>query len=239
MDFDYGVSEISSVVARGRLAVLTAHLITATSSNELIEVAPSLEPNSLSAQVSPPGNLAGSLTVVDGRTGKKYQVPVSEDGTVKATDLKKITTGKNDKGLKVYDPGYLNTAPVRLSICYIDGDEGILRYRGYPIEELAENSTVVEVAYLLMYGNLPSENQLADWEFAISQHSAIPQGILDVIQAMPHDAHPMGVLVSAMSALSIFHPDANPALRVSIFYRYKYHGIGFIYVLLPDTSSIL
>uniref|UniRef100_A0A7N2M255 Citrate synthase n=1 Tax=Quercus lobata TaxID=97700 RepID=A0A7N2M255_QUELO len=146
-----------------------------------------------------------------------------------------ITPGKNDKGLKVYDPGYLNTAPVRSSICYIDGDEGILRYRGYPIEELAENSNVVEVAYLLMYGNLPSENQLADWEFAISQHSTIPQGIL----AMPHDAHPMGVLVSAMSALSIFHPDANPALRVSIFYRYKYHGIGFIYVLLPDISSIL
>jgi len=196
--------------------VLTAHLITATSSNELIEVTPSLEPNCLSAQVSPPGNLAGSLTVVDGRTGKKYQVPVSEDGTVKATDLKQITTGKNDKGLKVYDPGYLNTAPVRSSICYIDGDEGILRYRGYPIEELAENSTFVEVAYLLMYGNLPSENQLADWEFAISQHSAVPQGILDIIQAMPHDSHPMGVLVSAMSALSIFHPDANPALRVSL-----------------------
>ncbi|KAL4622323.1 hypothetical protein ACB092_06G289000 [Castanea dentata] len=216
-----GVSEISSVVARGRLAVLTAHLTTATSSNELIEVAPSLEPNCLSAQVSPPGNLAGSLTVVDGRTGKKYQVPVSEDGTVKATDLKKITTGKNDKGLKLYDPGYLNTAPVRSSICYIDGDEGILRYRGYPIEELAEKSTFVEVAYLLMYGNLPSENQLADWEFAISQHSAVPQGILDIIQAMPHDAHPMGVLVSAMSALSIFHPDANPALRGQDLYQSK------------------
>ncbi|KAK7853083.1 citrate synthase [Quercus suber] len=229
-----GVSEVSSVVARGRLAVLTAHLTTATSSNELIEVAPSLEPNCLSAQVSPPGNLAGSLTVVDGRTGKKYQVPVSEDGTVNAIDLKKITTGKNDKGLKVYDPGYLNTAPVRSSICYIDGDEGILRYRGYPIEELAEKSTFVEVAYLLnsisvsetllfcpVYGNLPSENQLADWEFAISQHSAVPQGILDIIQAMPHDAHPMGVLVSAMSALSIFHPDANPALRGQDLYQSK------------------
>ncbi|GMY08900.1 citrate synthase, glyoxysomal [Fagus crenata] len=215
------VSEVSTVVARGRLAVLTAHLVTST---DLTEVLPSLEPHRLSAQTSvvlPPGNLSGSLTVVDGRTGKQYQLPVSEEGTVKATDLKKITTGKNDKGLKTYDPGYLNTAPVRSSICYIDGDEGILRYRGYPIEEMAENSTFLEVAYLLMYGNLPSENQLADWEFAIAQHSAVPQGILDVIHAMPHDAHPMGVLVSAMSALSVFHPDANPALRGQDLYRSK------------------
>lgn len=89
-----------------------------------------------------------------------------------------ITTGKNDKGVKLYDPGYLNTAPVRSSICYIDGDAGILRYRGYPIEELADSSSFLEVAYLLMYGNLPSEAQLADWEFAVSQHSAVPQGIL-------------------------------------------------------------
>lgn len=89
-----------------------------------------------------------------------------------------ITIGKNDKGLKLYDPGYLNTAPVHSSICYIDGDEGILRYRGYPIEQLAEGSTYLEVAYLLMYGSLPSETQLADWEFAVSQHSAVPQGIL-------------------------------------------------------------
>ncbi|RLN09715.1 hypothetical protein C2845_PM11G19950 [Panicum miliaceum] len=124
-----------------------------------------------------------------------------------------ITTGKDDKGLKIYDPGYLNTAPVRSSICYIDGDEGIFRYRGYPIEELAESSSFVEVAYLLMYGNLPTQSQLASWEFAISQHSAVPQGLLDIIQSMPHDAHPMGVLASAMSTLSVFHPDANPALR--------------------------
>ncbi|XP_062153107.1 citrate synthase, glyoxysomal isoform X2 [Alnus glutinosa] len=214
------VAELSVVVARGRLAVLTAHL---AASVDCIEVAPALEPHCLSAQtvVPPPGNLRGSLTIVDERTGKKYQVPVSEEGTVKATELKKITTGKNDKGLKLYDPGYLNTAPVRSSICYIDGDEGILRYRGYPIEELAESSTFLEVAYLLMYGNLPSESQLADWEFAVSQHSAVPQGILDIIQAMPHDAHPMGVLVSAMSALSVFHPDANPALRGQDLYRSK------------------
>ncbi|PKI62861.1 hypothetical protein CRG98_016698 [Punica granatum] len=116
-----------------------------------LEAAPLIEASCTLAQnsVSPPGNLKGTLTVVDERTGRTYQVAVSEEGTVKATDLKKITSGKNDKGIKLYDPGYLNTAPVRSSICYIDGDAGILRYRGYPIEELAESSSFVEVAYLL------------------------------------------------------------------------------------------
>ncbi|CAL5342882.1 unnamed protein product [Camellia sinensis] len=201
-----------SMVARGRLAVLSAHLSASVESEAFVPV---IEASCVSSQsvIAPPPNLKGSLTIIDERTGKKHQFQVSEEGTVKATDFKKITTGKNDKGLKLYDPGYLNTAPVRSSICYIDGDEGILRYRGYPIEELAEGSSFLEVAYLLLYGNLPTENQLADWEFAVSQHSAVPQGILDIIQAMPHDAHPMGVLVSAMSALSVFHPDANPALR--------------------------
>ncbi|XP_077227602.1 citrate synthase, glyoxysomal-like isoform X2 [Tasmannia lanceolata] len=204
-----------SMLARGRLAVLSAHVAAG--------ISPDLEPSCVSAQqiVPPPGDLSGLLTIIDGRTGKKYEVKVSEEGTVKSTDLKKITTGKYDKGLKLYDPGYLNTAPVRSSICYIDGDEGILRYRGYPIDELAESSSFLEVAYLLMYGNLPSQSQLADWEFAVSQHSAVPQGILDIIQAMPHDAHPMGVLVSAMSALSVFHPDANPALRDQDLYQSK------------------
>ncbi|KAI8551229.1 hypothetical protein RHMOL_Rhmol06G0168600 [Rhododendron molle] len=209
-----------STSARGRLAVLSAHLSACVEPDAFT---PAIEASCVSAQtfVAPPPNLKGSLAIVDERTGKKYKVEVSDEGTVKATDLKKITTGRNDKGLKLYDPGYLNTAPVRSSICYIDGDEGILRYRGYPIEELAESSSFLEVAYLLMYGNLPSESQLADWEFAVSQHSAVPQGILDIIQAMPHDAHPMGVLVSAMSALSIFHPDANPALRGQDLYKSK------------------
>ncbi|XP_062105793.1 citrate synthase, glyoxysomal [Humulus lupulus] len=209
------------ITARSRLAVLSAHL--AAVSFEPNDLSSSLDPLCVSSQtiVQPPGNLKGSLSIVDERTGRKYQVQVSEEGTIKATDLKKITTGGNDKGLKLYDPGYLNTAPVRSSICYIDGDEGILRYRGYPIEELAESSTYLEVAYCLMYGNLPSQSQLANWEFAISQHSALPQGVLDIIHAMPHDAHPMGVVVSAMSALSVFHPDANPALKGQDLYRSK------------------
>ncbi|XP_021898323.1 citrate synthase 2, peroxisomal-like [Carica papaya] len=212
-----------STKVKGRLAVLSAHLAAVVDSSAVSQNSQIIEPWCTSAHVmaSPHGSLKGTLAVVDERTGKKYQLPVSEDGTVKAVDLKKITTGKNDKGLKVYDPGYLNTAPVRSSISYIDGDEGILRYRGYPIEELAERSSFLEVAYLLMYGNLPSESQLSDWEFTVSQHSAVPQGILDIIQSMPHDAHPMGVLVSAMSALSIFHPDANPALRGQDLYNSK------------------
>ncbi|CAN4104458.1 unnamed protein product [Withania somnifera] len=209
----------SSAVARGRLSVISAHLVADYASSSSV-----LEKSTISApytSVSPPPNVKGALTIIDERTGKKYMVPVTEEGTVKATDFKKITTGHNDKGLKLYDPGYLNTAPVRSSICYIDGDAGILRYRGYPIEELAERSSFLEVAYLLMYGNLPSENQLADWEFAVSHHSSVPQGVLDIIQSMPHDAHPMGVLVSAMSTLSVFHPDANPALRGQDIYDSK------------------
>ncbi|XP_077251074.1 citrate synthase, glyoxysomal-like [Tasmannia lanceolata] len=208
-----------SKLARGRLAVLSAHLAAGSSAGK----SPVLETSCVSAQqiVPPPGDLSGLLTIIDGRTRKKYEIKISEEGTVKSTDFKKITAGKYDKGLKLYDPGYLNTAPVRSTICYIDGDEGILRYRGYPIEELAESSSFIEVAYLLMYGNLPSKSQLADWEFAVSQHSAVPQGILDIIHAMPHDAHPMGVLVSAMGALSVFHPDANPALRGQDLYQSK------------------
>ncbi|GAU42679.1 hypothetical protein TSUD_131070 [Trifolium subterraneum] len=165
--------------ARNRLATLSAHLLPSSTDSAAL-----LHPLHLSSGISPPSNVKGTLTVVDERTGKKYNIQVSPDGTVKANDFKKISTGKNDKGLKLYDPGYLNTAPVRSTISYIDGDEGILRYRGYPIEELAEKSTFPEVAYLIY-------------------------------------AHPMGVLVNALSALSVFHPDANPALRGLDIYNSK------------------
>lgn len=200
--------------ANSRLAVFSRHLLGPVENSF-----PVIENLPVSAQTI--GGLRGSLTVIDNRTGKKIEVEVSEGGTIKATDFKKLTIGADDKGLKLYDPGYFNTAPVRSSISYIDGDEGILRYRGYPIEELAEKSTFPEVAYLLMYGNLPSATQLTDWEFAISQHSALPDGLVDIIQKMPHDAHPMGMLVSAISALSTFHPDANPALRGQDLYNSK------------------
>ncbi|KAL9252190.1 Citrate synthase, glyoxysomal-like protein [Drosera capensis] len=214
------IMDPKSVAARGRLAMLAAHISPNSSDSESPIIAASIA-SAQSVSVEPPPKVGGSLTVIDERTGKRYQIEVSDEGIVRATDFKKITTERNDKGIKLYDPGYLNTAPVRSSICYIDGDEGILRYRGYPIEELAESSSFLEVAYLLLYGNLPSERQLSDWEFAVSQHAAVPQGLLDIIQGMPHDAHPMGVLVSAISALSVFHPDANPALRGQDLYKSK------------------
>eukprot|EP00249_Psilotum_nudum_P021323 c28066_g1_i2 orf=293-1846(+) len=201
-----------------RLAVLTRHLALSNSkSNSLLE--PSIAYFQEAAPVG--GGGKGLLTVIDNRTGKKYEIEISEGGTIKATDLKKITAGGDGNGLKLYDPGYLNTAPVRSSVSYIDGDNGILRYRGYPIEELAEKSTYLEVAYLLLYGNLPTKDQLSDWEATIAQHSAVPGGVLDVIASLPHDAHPMGMLVGAISALSCFHPDANPALRGQDLYSSK------------------
>ncbi|KAK4484554.1 hypothetical protein RD792_007138 [Penstemon davidsonii] len=225
-----------STVARGRLSVLAAHLSAPIDQSAAgILVSPSC-----SAAVAPPTNLNGSLSIIDERIGKSMRFRSQKKALSKPPNSKsemlRITTGKNDKGLKVYDPGYFNTAPVRSSICYIDGDEGILRYRGYPIEELAEGSSFLEVAYLLMYGNLPTEGQLAEWEFAVSQHSAVPQGLLDIIQAMPHDAHPMGVLVSAMSALSVFHPDANPALRAPTIAAAAYLRMAGRTPVLPSSN---
>jgi hypothetical protein len=181
-----------------------------------------LEASIVSAEIAPsPGGGAGTLSVIDNRTGKRYQLEISDAGTVKATDFKKITAGGDGNGLKLYDPGYLNTAPVRSSISYIDGDQGILRYRGYPIEELAEKSSYLEVAYLLLYGNLPTKLQLSDWEATIAQHSAVPQGVLDIIAALPHDAHPMGMLIGSICTLSSFHADANPALQGQDLYNSK------------------
>ncbi|CAK9191097.1 unnamed protein product [Sphagnum troendelagicum] len=181
-----------------------------------------LEASIVSAEIAPsPGGGAGTLSVIDNRTGKRYQLEISDAGTVKATDFKKITAGGDGNGLKLYDPGYLNTAPVRSSISYIDGDQGILRYRGYPIEELAEKSSYLEVAYLLLYGNLPTKLQLSDWEVTIAQHSAVPQGVLDIIAALPHDAHPMGMLIGSICTLSSFHADANPALQGQDLYNSK------------------
>ncbi|XP_019084945.1 PREDICTED: citrate synthase 1, peroxisomal-like [Camelina sativa] len=208
--------------ANARLAVLSAHLEVSDTVG-LEEVFSAIKPWCTSAHTSAAlhGSLKGNLTIVDERTGKKYQVPVSEHGTVKSVDLKKITTGKGDKGLKLYDPGYVNTAPVRSSISTTNGEEGTLRYRGYPIEELAEKSTYTEVTYLLIYGNLPSKSQLADWQFAISQNSVVPQGVLDIIQCMPQEVHPIGALVTGMSALSIFYPEANPSLMGQGIYKSK------------------
>src|SRR6266516_695883 len=149
-----------------------------------------------------------TLTVVDNRTGKQYELPV-QDGTVRAIDLRQIKTSADDAGLMTYDPGFVNTAACRSAISFIDGDKGILRYRGYPIEQLAEKSTFLETAYLLLHGELPSASELDRWVFDITHHTIIHENIKKFIDGFHHDAHPMGVFVSTVAALSTFYPEAK------------------------------
>jgi citrate synthase len=151
---------------------------------------------------------AGTLTIVDNRTGKTYEVPI-EDGTIRAIELRKIKTGEDDFGLMTYDPAFMNTASCRSSITYIDGDKGILEYRGYPIEQLAEKSSYLEVAYLLIHGNLPSQKELDDWQHLITTHTFVHENIKDFMQGFRYDAHPMGMLLAAVGGLSTFYPEAN------------------------------
>ncbi|HBF11899.1 MAG TPA: citrate (Si)-synthase [Deltaproteobacteria bacterium] len=149
------------------------------------------------------------LSVVDKRTGKEYELPIV-DGTIHATDLRQIKVDKNDFGLMSYDPAFQNTAACRSSITYIDGDKGILRYRGYPIEELAEKSTYLEVAYLLIYGELPNAAQLKEWNRNIIYHTMIHEKIRKFMDwGFLYDAHPMGIMVGSLAALSTFYPDAK------------------------------
>jgi citrate synthase len=149
-----------------------------------------------------------SLTIVDNRTGKTYELPIHE-GTVRAADLRQIKTGPDDFGLMTYDPAYLNTAACRSAISFIDGDKGILRYRGYPIEELAERSTFLETAFLLLTGELPKPAELDRWLVDITHHTIIHENIKKFIDGFHHDAHPMGVFVSTVAALSTFYPEAK------------------------------
>jgi citrate synthase len=149
-----------------------------------------------------------TLTVVDNRTGRSYEIPI-RDGTINAMDLRKIKASEGDFGLMGYDPGFLNTASCQSRITYIDGDVGILRYRGYPIEQLAERSTYLETAYLILYGELPTKSQLEDWTWNVTHHTMLHENIKKFIDGFHHDAHPMGILVSAVAALSTFYPLAK------------------------------
>ena len=149
-----------------------------------------------------------SLSVVDNRTGKSYELPI-QDGTIRAADLRQIKAGADDFGLMSYDPAFMNTAACRSAITYIDGDQGILRYRGYPIEQLAEKSTFLETAYLLLTGELPSAAELDQWVFQVTHHTIIHENIKKFIDGFHHDAHPMGMFVSAVAALSTFYPEAK------------------------------
>jgi citrate synthase len=148
-----------------------------------------------------------TLTIIDNRTGKKYEVPI-RNGAIKATDLFQIKV-TDDEGLVSYDPGFMNTASCQSKITYIDGDRGILRYRGYPIEQLAETSNYLETAYLILHGELPTQSQLTDWTHNITYHSIIHENIKKLIDGFHHDAHPMGILVSTVGALSTFYPEAK------------------------------
>jgi citrate synthase len=149
-----------------------------------------------------------SLSITDNRTGRQYEVPV-QDGAIRGADLRQIKLADDDAGLVTYDPGFMNTAACRSAITYIDGDKGILRYRGYPIEQLAERSTFLETAYLLLHGELPSAAELASWVYGVTHHTIVHESIKKFIDGFHHDAHPMGMFVSTVAALSTFYPEAK------------------------------
>ena len=153
-------------------------------------------------------HMPDTLTITDNRTGKQYDVPVT-DGTIRATDLRQLKVAADDAGLATYDPAFMNTASCRSRITYIDGDRGILEYRGYPIEQLAERSTFLETAYLIIFGELPTEAQLQEWITQITLHTMLHENIKKLMEAFQYDAHPMGVMISTIAAFSTFYPDAK------------------------------
>jgi citrate synthase len=152
--------------------------------------------------------MADTLTITDNRTGKQYEVPI-HDGTIRALDLRPIKVTPDEFGMMTYDPAYMNTAACRSSITFIDGDKGILLYRGYPIEELAERSHFLEVAYLILFGELPRREAFDAWRQRITLHTMLHTNIAKLMEGFRHDAHPMGMFISTLGALSTFYPDAK------------------------------
>jgi len=149
-----------------------------------------------------------SLTITDNRTGKQYELQI-ENGTIRTNDLRQIKVKPDDFGLMGYDPAFMNTASCKSKVTFIDGDKGILRYRGYPIEQLAENSSYLEVAYLLLQGELPNKDQLTNWEYNIIHHTFVHENVKKFMDGFHYDAHPMGMFISTMAALSTFYPGAK------------------------------
>jgi citrate synthase len=166
-----------------------------------------------------------SLTITDNRTGKQYQLPI-QDGTIKAMDLRQIKVSDDDFGLMTYDPAFMNTASCKSHITFIDGDKGILEYRGYPIEQLAEKSTYLEVAYLLLNGELPTATQLEGWTKNITYHTFINENIKKVIDGFHYNAHPMGMFEATLGALSTFYPDAKDIFTVELRCKQIYRLIA-------------
>ena len=190
-----------------------------------------------------------TLTITDNRTGKTYTLPL-HDGNIRAIDLRQIKADAEDFGVMAYDPAFTNTASCRSAITYIDGDKGILRYRGYPIEDLAEKCSFLEVAYLLLNGELPNDAQLKAWNDQLTHHTLLHENTKKFMDGFHHDAHPMGMFVSTVAALSTFYPDAKKVLdpevrklqvlrligKVPTIAAYAYrHSLGLPYVY-PDNS---
>jgi citrate synthase len=190
-----------------------------------------------------------TLNIVDKRTKTTYDLPFFK-GTVRAMDLRQIKTGAEDFGLMTYDPAFMNTASCQSAITFIDGDKGILRYRGYPIEQLADKCTFLEVAYLILYGELPTASQLADWVDNITHHTMIHETTKKFLEGFRYNAHPMGMFISTLAALSTVYPEAknvrDPAVRMHQIHRligkvptiaaYTYrHSLGFPYIY-PDND---
>ena len=149
-----------------------------------------------------------TLTITDNRTGKSYEVAI-EDGAIRALDLRAIKTSEDDFGLLTYDPALTNTAACRSAVTLVDGAAGILRYRGYPIEQLAEDSTFLETAYLIIKGELPDQEHLDAWQHNITMHTMLHENLKKFIEGFRYDAHPMGILIGTVAALSTFYPDAR------------------------------
>jgi citrate synthase len=164
-----------------------------------------------------------TLTITDNRTGKQYELPI-ENGAIKAMDLRQIKAGDDDFGMMTYDPAFMNTASCKSTITYIDGDKGELEYRGYPIDQLAEHSTYLEVAYLLLYGELPGEEQLKQWTWDITHHTFINENIRKVLDGFHHSAHPMGMFEAMVAALSTFYPESKN-IRDDVCRRKQIHRL--------------
>ena len=152
--------------------------------------------------------MAETLTITDNRTGKQYEIPI-QDGTIRAMDLRQIKVKPDDFGMMTYDPAFMNTAACRSRITFIDGDKGVLLYRGYPIEQLAEHSDFLETSYLILFGELPTSAQLDEWTHDITMHTMLHENIKKFLEGFRYDAHPMGMFLSAVGALSTFYPDAK------------------------------
>jgi citrate synthase len=193
--------------------------------------------------------MADTLSVTDNRTGKSYELPI-QDGTVRAMDLRQIKAGPGDFGLMTYDPAFMNTANTHSAITFIDGDKGVLLYRGYPIEQLAEESDFLETAYLILFGELPTASQQQAWVREITLHTMLHENMKKLMEGFQYDAHPMGMFLSTVGALSTFYTDAkqifDKASRLRQTHRliakvpsiaaYAYrHSIGRPYIY-PDNE---